>query len=698
MSADAARPPARFSGFLDLLLCLAFAALWAWPLPSRLGVLRDGYDAAQHAWSLAWVAHALTTGGTPLFEANVLAPSHDVLAFTEPLVAYGVLSIPLRAAGLSAAEAANAVSLLLLGLAPFLLSRAAISLGAARGPAVAGSLAASFGALATLNLGYVSFAAWGGIAFLVLEWARLARTGSASAAVDLGAGAAVLAWFSLQLFAFALAGLLFLALADLLRQPRRFVGETLPRLLVSGAVAALLLAPLALPLLRVRSTEGFQRTESETRRFQASPASLLTTTPDNPGQAFLPYRSGSETALYPGTVAVLLCAAGLVVLFRRSPLRLLAGTGALIALVGFTGALGFGGPLWPLLVKLAPPLFGGIRSAARFSFLAQTGVALLAAAGATALLARVRDRWVRAGLVAVTVAAVAADVRQSAAFAYLPEEPPAVERLLASDDPGGPVLHLPLTHGPAEARWMLASTLHFRPVVNGVLSHVPARHEELAALLSSAPVPAGALERLESWPVGTIVLHEHLVPVERLAPTLRFLASGLDSGRLLGPVRLPHRAGSDWVFPLAAHRQGRALPAAAGEVATAAASFRERALAAPEVTGPSVEALVLAVDAPAEGATVEGELVVRGWAQDELGPVAVLEVTVDGDRRDPVSLARLPRPDVAAALPLLGSCEEAGYEARVGKLPGDEGRHVLGVSFLSKGGRFRRVERPFVWR
>lgn len=698
MSAEAAKPPARLSGLLDLLLCLAFAALWAWPLPSRLGVLRDGYDAAQHAWNLAWVAHALTTGGTPLFEANVLAPSHDVLAFTEPLVGYGVLSIPFRSAGLSAAEAANAVSLLLLGLAPFLLSRAAISLGAARGPAIVGSLAASFGALSTLNLGYVSFAAWGGIAFLVLEGTRLARTGSTSAAVDLGAGAAILAWFSLQLFAFAMAGLLFLALADLLRQPRRFASETLPRLLVSGAVAALLLAPLALPLLRVRSTEGFQRTEAETRRFQATPASLVTTTPDNPGQAFLPFRSGSETALYPGTVAVVLSAAGLLVLFRRSPLRLLAGTGTVLAVVGFTGALGYGGPVWPLLVKLVPPLYGGIRSAARFSFLAQTGVALLAAAGATALLARVRDRWTRAGLVALAVAAVAADVRQSAAFTYRPEEPPPVERLLASDDPGGPVLHLPLTHRPAEARLMLASTLHFRPVVNGVLSHVPARHEELASLLASSPVPADLLQRLESWPVGTVVLHEHLLPVERLAPTLRFLVAGLDSGRLLGPVRLAHRGGHDWVFPLAAHRQGRALPASAEAPARAAADFRARALAAPDVRGPSEESLVLAVDAPGEGSTVEGDLLVRGWAEDADGPVAVLEVTVDGERRDPLSLARVPRPDVASALPHLGSCEEAGYEARVAKLPGDEGRHVLGVSFLSKGGRFRRVERPFVWR
>lgn len=698
MPAEEPKRPGRAAALLDLLLCLTFAALWAWPLPARPGVLRDGYDAAQHAWNLAWVAHALTTGGTDLFEANVLAPSHDVLAFTEPLVGYGVLTIPLRAAGLSAVEAANAVSLLLLGLAPFLLSRLAISLGAARGPALAASLAASFGALVTLNLGYVSFAAWGGIAFLVLEATRLSRTGSASAAVDLGAGAAILAWFSLQLFAFALAGLLALAIADLVREPRRFLAETLKRLVFSGIVAAFLLLPLALPLLRVRSAEGFTRDEAQTRRFQAVPRSFLATTPDNPGQQFLPFRSGSETALYPGTVALLLSLAGVVVLFRRSPLRTLAGTGAILAAVGFTGALGYGGPLWPLLVKLAPPLYGGIRTAARFSFLFQTGVALLAAAGATFLVSRVRDRWARAGIVAAAIAAVAIDVRQAAAFAYVPEEPPPVERLLAADDPGGPVLHLPLTHRPAEAQLMLAATLHFRPVVNGVLSHVPARHHELAALLSSRPVPLEALQRLESWPVGTIVLHEHLVPIEGLSASLRFLVAGLDSGRLLGPIRLPHRGGFDWVFPLAATRMGRPLPAPAKEIAESAAAFRARALAAPEVTGPSVESLVLSIDAPAEGAEVTGDLLVRGWAQDEAGPVEILEMAVDGDRREALGLVRVPRPDVAAVLPHLGPCEEAGYEVRLPKLAHDEGRRLLTVSFRSKDGRFRKVERPFVWR
>ena len=52
---------------------------------------------------------------------------------------------------------------------------------------------------------------------------------------------------------------------------------------------------------------------------------------------------------------------------------------------------------------------------------------------------------------------------------------------------------------------------------------------------------------------------------------------------------------------------------------------------------------------------------------------------------------------VAAVLPALGSCAEAGYEARFPMLPGDDGTHDLHVVFRSADGRMRTISRAFEW-
>ena len=169
--------PGRMRGasfaIADLGVCLAAAVAWTWPLAARLDRLRDAYDAETQAWVLAWVRHALTTAPLSLFQANAFAPARDVLAFSEPLVGYGVLSLPLAWMGLGPAACMNAVSILLLAAGAWAVARLAMDLGAPRGAALAGAFAASFGALTTVQLGFVSFTAFGGIPLVLLAFRRL---------------------------------------------------------------------------------------------------------------------------------------------------------------------------------------------------------------------------------------------------------------------------------------------------------------------------------------------------------------------------------------------------------------------------------------------------------------------------------------------------------------------------------------------
>ena len=186
-------------------------------------------------------------------------------------------------------------------------------------------------------------------------------------------------------------------------------------------------------------------------------------------------------------------------------------------------------------------------------------------------------------------------------------------------------------------------------------------------------------------------------------PAASQVACALDaarsSGRLAGPLRFPHERGSDWVIgvvgngalarplELAEHDPGREQRAWEALVAGAVA-------VAPSMRDDTLPA---SVDGPAEGAVVKGRLVVRGWgrlADEDLG----ISLLVDGVVRVPASLRRVPRPDVATALPHLGPCATAGYEAELPFEPGDDGPRELRIVFHARDGRYRLYPvRTFTW-
>ncbi|MEO6324658.1 MAG: hypothetical protein ABIT01_15985, partial [Thermoanaerobaculia bacterium] len=117
----------------------------------------------------------------------------------------------------------------------------------------------------------------------------------------------------------------------------------------------------------------------------------------------------------------------------------------------------------------------------------------------------------------------------------------------------------------------------------------------------------------------------------------------------------------------------------------------------PLITGddPSLPA---SIDSPAEDESIHGDLLVRGWSQDEDGPADLLTVWIDDGVRPCQSSVRTPRPDVRAALPKLGPTERAGYEVRYAIQSGDEGPHRLRVRLWSPSGKVRTLERRFIWR
>ncbi len=685
----------------DFLVCLIAVGAWAARVLPRLGThLRDSYDSEFQAWGVAWVGHALLHSPRHLFDANIFAPLPNTLTFTEPLVGYGVLGIPLGLLGLSPAAVFNTLCLAGTAFSVWAISRLAVSHGASRTASLLGAFAAALGAAAATNLGYISFVALGLVAFSLLAWQRLFETGRWASAVMLAASLSLLAWFSLQLFAFGLAALAATIVADTIAHPGTRRLEVTFRLAASLGLAALLIARLAFHMLEARRDHGFKRDDAESRLYSASARDWLTTTNENPGQAFLKRRSDSERSLYPGTSALVLTAVGLAFFARDRRGEGLVAAGALLAALGMAGSLGPSGPVVPVLRLGLPFVFSGIRAFTRFGLVAEIGFALLAAAGAAALLERARTPAARGILAAGLGLAIAYDVRNTVRFETRPESAAPVDRFLAGPEAPGPILHLPLYHAPGDARWVFASLAHFKPVVNGYASYIPLQNRELANLLAEETIPDGMLARLRAWPVRTLVVHEHALPLDRISGTMAFLARALREGSLAAPYHFEHLGGDDWVFPLG---DGASAAHAADRAMDSGRLFLQHADATPKIARFDESDFPASIDEPAEGEVVHGTLRVRGWSQTAAAggtppaPARIVEIRIDRDRRRPGSFARGPRPDVSAALPQLGGCAEAGYAATFPMLPGDDGSHGVTVVFQATDGRFRTLRRRFDW-
>jgi hypothetical protein len=86
-----------------LLLCAALAVLHTWPLASAPGTLsrNDNKDTVLNTWALAWVAHAVVTAPSQVLAGNIFHPERNTVAFSDPVIVPGLLSVPVRALGAS---------------------------------------------------------------------------------------------------------------------------------------------------------------------------------------------------------------------------------------------------------------------------------------------------------------------------------------------------------------------------------------------------------------------------------------------------------------------------------------------------------------------------------------------------------------------------------------------------------------------
>ena len=504
--------------FFAALTAVFVALLMHWPLPLVLGrdVPRDLGDPLPQAWQVAWDGHALAHQPLDFFQANVFWPLKNSLAFSDALVGYA----PFGLIGSGPQAAVVRYDLLFLFayalafLGAYLLAR---ELGAGRAGGFVAGAAFAYAPWRLEQDGHLHVLSSGGIPLALALLVRGYRRGSGRTVF---AGWLVAAWqlslgFSLGLqLSYLLLVLAVVALACGFRPARPLLVATA----TGGAAFVLVAVLLARPYLDVgRDHPESKRTDATVAAFSGWPRMYLApagantvwsgaTVEQRRRLKFVP-----EQTLFPGVAVVVLA---LVCLWRgiyRRRLRwgLVAGVLACVWL-----SMGFhaGSFPWPYeLVYHHLPGWNSSRTPSRLNTLTSLGLALLAAGGATWLVARMFRPRLR---VVVAVGLVGVVLAEGAGFSFdgggvagpahptVPVEP-AGQRGLAA-----PLLHLPMSRE-GNRRYVLWSTAGFPRVVNGRASFQPALTTAIAADAAGFP-DARSVARLRALGVRTVVLHPAL--------------------------------------------------------------------------------------------------------------------------------------------------------------------------------------------
>jgi len=494
--------------------------VWTWPLAAHLG---GGFlettatpsdlavaDLYLTSWMLAWDTHQLLRAPWRLFEANFFYPLPKTLALSEHLLAGALLVAPAQWLSGNAVLSQN-----LLVLASFALGATGTGLlvrdlgGSLTASLVAGGLFA-FGPLRFAQIGHVHALSthWLPFAFLFLQ--RLLRSGQRREAVAFVLTLVLTVLSSVYYFYYAGLGVVaWMGLHALSRCPAAPGARR--RAVVAGAVALALVLPVLLPYAEARAVYALAHDPVQAVRFSALGEQYL-------GAVLDPRRIFERTAV-DGRLASPLLGPGFLLL---AGLGLVAGRGrpriayGLLALLFTLVSLGprmrfsaspasdLPGPHW-LLATVVPGM-DALRVPQRAACVALLAAAVLAGLGAGRLLGGGGPR--RRFLGSLVLCLLVASECWRPALHLWPEEsgrqPPAAYAWLATQ-PVGPVVELPMTSNAREARYMLLSTHHWRPLVNGYTGTFPARNY-LQLALGRFPEP-WTIELLARLRVRWIVLH-----------------------------------------------------------------------------------------------------------------------------------------------------------------------------------------------
>ena len=493
------------------VVVFAFACLTViatFPLVLHLGRALPGDlgDPLFTSWVLGWDADRLRHGLSGFWDAPILFPSRQTLAFAEHMAGIAVFVAPLiwlTGNPILAYDVAFLLTYVLAGSGMYLLAR---EVTGRRDAAFLAGLAFAFAPLRALHVSHLQVLAWGWMPVALWGLHRyFARRSTFALAVFAAAFTleALSNGYFLYYLALASAFVVVYELAS--RQAPR--AERLRAIAALAAAAAFILVfvgAVALAYISVREQYGVRRPYGDWINFSADLRSYVSV----PATARLwaGWLNGDtlpERQLFPGLVTSLCAAAALWPGRPRRGITLLYGA---LAAAAFVLSLGPEPAAWShrllpagpyaWLVRLVPGM-DGLRVPARLGVVVLMALCVLAAIGAARLLESLPRPWRITAVVALGAAMVAEG--WAAPLTMAPVDPHgrpgdrSAYRWLAQQPPGA-AIELPILE------WSIAPTLtyqyatllHGHPIVNGYSGY----GSPLQEFLGGAASPLNDLDRM----------------------------------------------------------------------------------------------------------------------------------------------------------------------------------------------------------
>ena len=479
---------------------LAASIVMTWPLITGLGHLgrtQNSGDARFAVWNVAWVANALTTDPGSLFDANIFYPHRQALAYSEANIGSGALAIPAWLATHNALAAHNFVVLLAFSASVVFTWLLARRLTGDGGAAAIAAVIYAFCPYVFAHTAHIQLLMIAGIPLCLLAMHRLVDQPSPARGIALGLALAMQALFCAYYgisagLTVGFATLFFAVSRRLWRSPRYWMAIVLGAIV---SIAAVL--PFFLPYVDVQET-GFARTLDESRQWSAYWRSYLASGAHAHAWLLPIIKDWNQAVLFPGFLAVGLAAYAAFTFGMRGSTARHASTArgsdretvllyVSIGLLTLWATLGPRAGLYSLFYYTIP-VFSLLRAPERMGIVVTLSAAVLAAFAVRSI----GDRFpARRRLIAIVACAAAAIELNDLPFDWRQADPiPAGYRLLAGM-PRGPVVEFPFFDRRIDfhlhTRYMLNSTVHWQPLVNGYSDHIPADFRAAAPVLATFP-------------------------------------------------------------------------------------------------------------------------------------------------------------------------------------------------------------------
>jgi hypothetical protein len=479
-------------GALEFLAVLGgFTALTvALTYPLAFNLAHVGYklhvagDPQYSVWNVAWVAHALINDPLNVFNANIFFPHGRTLIYSEANLMAGALGAPIYWLTRDAYATHNFVvlsSFVLSAIGTYYLVRYLVS---DRRAAVVGALCFAYCPYVFGHLPHIQLLMTAGIPFSFLAFHRLADRPSPLRGVALGT-AMGLQGLACAYYAVFLTLVIGIAVVVTAAWRKTWADRSYwLAIAVAATVAIAVVAPLFLPYVFLQRDTGFGRALVESRRWSANWLSYATSAMYASSWLHAG-RAGWTDVLFPGLLETTFGLVGILAIrWTTGVRRYYVALYAVIAGFALWQSFGPKAGLYTL-TYYAVPAFTFLRAPSRFGILVTFGLCIIA----SITVARLLERSRRATLFATALMALGV-IESSAPVPWTPNPPIAPVYHYLADLPKAGLIEFPLyskARNFMRTRYMVASTVHWKPLVNAYSDLTPAEFDTSRDVLASFP-------------------------------------------------------------------------------------------------------------------------------------------------------------------------------------------------------------------